>query len=101
MKNKFLSCLIGILFGFLFSVPWVLAYVFFEVSIAYLSILTVFGIILGYKIIEKAIYNCKQTKMYLIISSLLIIAFDVLLIAPMLIQIRYYKTVSLDFFVAA
>ena len=100
MKNKFLSYITGILFGFLFSIPWLLGYCFLNLSITYLSILTVFGVVLGYKLVGKDIYNCKQTKIYLILSSSFIIAFNVLLIAPMLLQIRLMGTVSLDFIAA-
>ena len=66
MKKIFLGYFIGILFGLLFSIPWVLFYSFAELSISYLSILIVLGIILIYKIIKKNIYNNKRTKLYLI-----------------------------------
>ena len=96
-KNKLLSYIVGILFGILFSIPWVLVYTFLKLSIGYLTILIVLGLIIGYKIIEKNIYNTKKTKLYLVLSSLFIILINVLLIMPMLIQILAQGTVTANF----
>ena len=96
-KSKFLSYIVGILFGILFSIPWVLVYTFLRLSIGYLTILIVLGLIIGYKIIEKNIYNNKETKTYLVVSSLLIILLNVLLVMPILIQFLNQGTVTINF----
>lgn len=68
-KNNLLAYIVGFLFGILFSVPWVLCYSFLNLSIGYLAILIVVGIILGFKIIAKEIYGTPLVKAYLILSS--------------------------------
>lgn len=83
-KNNFLACLLGIICGFIFSIPWILIYALFGLSVGYLSILIVFGIIIGYKLINKDIYNNCKTKAYLITSACFIALFNVLIIIPAL-----------------
>ena len=58
----------GILGGLIFSIPWLLVYVFLNLSVGYLDCLIVFGIVLGYKLVNKDIYNDTKTRIYLIIS---------------------------------
>ena len=92
---KYLS---GILGGLIFSIPWLLVYVFFNFSVGYLNCLIVFGIILGYKVVNKEIYNNKKTKKYLIISSCLIALLNVLILMPIIVMIKQGVGVNLESF---
>ena len=95
-RSNILGYLVGLLFGLIFSIPWVLAYSLFNLSIGYLSILIVIGVILGYKIIAKEIYNNGKTKLYLCLSSLLIVILDVVLIMPLLIILVKQGKITVD-----
>ncbi len=92
---KYLS---GILGGLIFSIPWLLVYVFFNFSVGYLNCLIVFGIILGYKVVNKEIYNDRKTKKYLIISSCLITLLNVLILMPIIVMIKQGVGVNLESF---
>lgn len=88
----------GILGGLIFSIPWLLVYVFFNFSVGYLNCLIVFGIILGYKVVNKEIYNDKKTKKYLIISACLITLLNVLILMPIIVMIKQGVGVNLGSF---
>ncbi len=80
----------------MFSVPWVLCYSFLNLSIGYLAILIVIGIILGFKIIAKEIYGTPLVKAYLILSSLLIIVLDVVIVMPLLIMLKNQGAITME-----
>lgn len=88
----------GVLGGLIFSIPWLLVYVFFNLSVGYLSFLTVLGIILGYKLINKNIYNDKKTRIYLLISSAIVVLLNELLFIPILATLKYDWSFSLKTF---
>ena len=97
MKNT-LKYFSGILGGILFSIPWLLVYVFFNLSSGYLDCLIVFGIVLGYKLVNKDIYNDKKTRIYLIVSSCLIALLNVFVLMPVITMIRNGSGVTLNLF---
>ena len=86
----------GILGGLLFSIPWLLVYVFFNLSVGYLDCLIVLGIVLGYKLVNKEIYNDTKTRIYLIISSCLIALLNVLVLMPIIVMIKEGAGVTLE-----
>lgn len=88
----------GILGGLLFSIPWLLVYVFFNLSVGYLDCLIVLGIVLGYKLVNKEIYNDTKTRIYLIISSCLIALLNVLVLMPIIVMIKEGAGVTLESF---
>ena len=88
----------GILGGLIFSIPWLLVYVFFNLSVGYLDCLIVFGIILGYKLVNKDIYNDTKARIYLIISSCLIALLNVLVLMPIIVMIKKGAGVTLESF---
>ena len=92
-KNNILGYITGIILGFVFSIPWLLCYSVFNLSVAYFSFLIVIGIILGYKLINKKIYNNKNTKIYLVLSSVLIIMLNIWLFMPLIIINKYDKNI--------
>lgn len=71
---------------------------FFNFSVGYLNCLIVFGIILGYKVVSKEIYNDKKTKKYLIIPSCLITLLNVLILMPIIVMIKQGVGVNLESF---
>ena len=88
----------GILGGLIFSIPWLLVYVFLNLSVGYLDCLIVFGIVLGYKLVNKDIYNDTKTRIYLIISSCLIALLNVLVLMPIIVMIKEGTGVTLESF---
>ena len=93
MKNKkndnIIGYILGFVFGLLFSMPWLLCYLLFNLSILYLSFLIVIGIIIGYKLGNKKIYNNKITRIYLILSSVSIIILNIWLFMPIIMKYDY------------
>lgn len=83
-----LKYIIGILGGMMFSLPWLLVSTYFNISFGYLSFLIVIGIILGYKIVNKDIYNDIKTRSYLALSSILIALLNLLLIIPLIVMLK-------------
>ena len=88
----------GILGGLIFSIPWLLVYVFSYLSVGYLDCLIVFGIVLGYKLVNKEIYNDVKTRTYLIVSSCLIALLNVLILMPIVFMIKTGVDVTLESF---
>lgn len=93
-KNSWLGYLTGIVCGLIFSIPSLLVYALFGKFLGYLSILTVFGIIVGYKLINKEMYNTKSTRLYLILSSLIINAANLIIFYPV-IMFAGYKGINI------
>lgn len=94
VENNKKGYLVGILIGLLFSLPWVLVFAFLNVSSGYLAILIVYGVIKGYKIVNKEIYNDKNTKLYLIISSIIIVLLGIFVLIPLLCLLKMGDTSS-------
>ena len=96
-KKEFLSCLVGLLMGIVFSIPFVLVYTFLSLLSGYFAILIVIGVVLGYKMINKEIYNTKSTRIYLILAPIFIMLFDILVFAPSIVQFVSQRTVTIKF----
>lgn len=96
-KKKILGGLLGILLGFIFSIPWILCYVYLERIVSYLALIIGFGILLGYKMINKKVYRTNKFVIYLFVSAILIIVVNTLIVMPVISLLRENLNVSIEF----
>lgn len=96
-KKKLLGGLLGILLGFIFSIPWILCYIYLKRIVVYLAIIIGFGILLGYKTVNKNVYRNNKFIAYLFISSVLIIVINTLIVIPIAILLKENVNISTDF----
>lgn len=82
--NKKIKGIIGALLGALiFSIPWVIVYVYLNYILSILSLLIAYGSLLFYKLFGGVI--TKKTSVLITISSLLAITISTFLIMPILL----------------
>ena len=95
-KKKILGGILGILMGFIFSIPWILCYIYLERIIAYLALLIGFGILLGYKLVNKKAYKTNKFIAYLFATSILIIIVNTLIVIPVISLLKENVNVSME-----
>lgn len=95
-KKKILGGILGILMGFIFSIPWILCYIYLERIVAYLALLIGFGILLGYKLVNKKAYKTNKFIAYLFATSILIIIVNTLIVIPVISLLKENVNVSME-----
>ena len=95
-KKKILGGILGILMGFVFSIPWILCYIYLESIVAYLALLIGFGILLGYKLVNKKAYKTNKFIAYLFATSILIIIVNTLIVIPVISLLKENVNVSME-----
>lgn len=95
-KKKILGGILGILMGFVFSIPWILCYIYLERIVAYLALLIGFGILLGYKLVNKKAYKTNKFIAYLFATSILIIIVNTLIVIPVISLLKENVNVSME-----
>lgn len=95
-KKKLLGGILGIILGFVFSIPWILCYIHLEMIVTYLALIIGFGILWGYKLVNKQAYRNNKLIAYLFITSVLVIIIDTLIVIPVALLLREDLNVSID-----
>lgn len=81
MKKRVLSYVGALLGGFLFTIPWILVYIYGEMLFSILATFIAYGALLGYKKFGGEIN--KDTKGVIISVSLIVITITTLIIIPL------------------
>lgn len=81
MSKRFLGTIGALLGGFLFTIPWILLYVYGQMLFSILAAFIAFGALLGYKKFGGVVD--KKTPAIIIIVSLIVIIVTTLIIIPL------------------
>ena len=95
-KKKILGGVLGIILGFVFSIPWILCYIHLEMIVSYLALIIGFGILLGYKMVNKKVYRTNKFVIYLFVTAILIIVVDTLIVIPVISLLRENLNISIE-----
>lgn len=95
-KKKLLGGILGIILGFVFSIPWILCYIHLEMIVSYLALIIGFGILWGYKLVNKKAYKSNKLIAYLFITSILVIIVDTLIVIPVALLLKEDLNISID-----
>ncbi len=92
MNKRILGIIGALLGGFLFTIPWILLYVYGQMLFSVLAAFIAFGALLGYKKLGGAVD--KKTPAIIIIVSLIVIIVTTLIIIPLCLLYREGYIVS-------
>lgn len=86
MSKRFLGIIGALLGGFIFTIPWILVYVYGNMLFSILAAFIAFGALLGYKKLGGPVD--KKTPVIIIIVSLIVIVVTTLIIIPLCLLYR-------------
>lgn len=95
--NKILGGILGIIAGFVFSIPWLLCYIYLNIITSYLAFVIGYGVYFGYKLVNSKVYKEKGFCAYLLISSIIVVLVDTLVIMPIIMILKGGNKLSFDY----